>query len=59
MVDRQKAREGEVPLKTGMNKGESEKLGSRPILVTFVGSKVTRRRNRGPAENNINLDIFL
>jgi sorbitol-specific phosphotransferase system component IIA len=48
LVAIQKAKEGEDPLKTGMNKGESEKLGSRPILVTFVGSKVTRRRNSGP-----------
>ena len=38
-IARQKAREGEDPLETGMNKGESEKLGSRPILVLLWGQK--------------------
>ncbi|MGE5607587.1 MAG: hypothetical protein ACM3YE_18080 [Bacteroidota bacterium] len=38
MVANRKGMDAEDPLKTGMNEGESEKLGSRPILVIFVGS---------------------
>jgi len=51
LVARQKDRDVEDPLKTRMNSRRSGTTRVRPILVTFVESKVTRRRNRGPELN--------